>query len=182
MDRRTAVLGAAAALAAPALLRALPAGAQAPATTTPAPLSQAPGFFRHRLGGFTVTMVHDGSRAVPLQGFVRNAPVEEVQRILAESFLPTDALRIPFTAPVVDTGRHLVVLDTGNGPQDGASPVGRLAANLREAGLDPARVTTVVTTHFHPDHINGLTGADGSRRLPKRRGGGAGRRVALLDR
>ncbi len=163
MDRRTALMGAAAALATPALVGAVPARAQQPA---PAPLAQAPGFFRQRLGGLTLTMLHDGSRAVPLQGFVRNAPLEEVQRTLAESFLPTDALRITFTAPVVDTGRHLVLLDTGNGPQQGASTVGRVAENMRAAGIDPARVTHVVLTHFHPDHINGLTTAEGAAAFP----------------
>lgn len=161
MDRRTALLGAAAALATPALLRAAPAAAQGTSA-----LPQAPGFFRQRLGGFTLTMLHDGSRTVPLQGFVRNAPLEEVQRTLAESFLPTDALRITFTAPVVDTGRHLVLLDTGNGAQQGASTVGKVAENMRAAGLDAARITTVVLTHFHPDHINGLTTADGAAAFP----------------
>jgi glyoxylase-like metal-dependent hydrolase (beta-lactamase superfamily II) len=162
MDRRTALMGAAAALATPALLAAAPARAQQAAT----PPVQAPGFFRQRLGEFTLTMLHDGSRTVPLQGFVRNAPLEEVQRTLAESFLPTDALRITFTAPVVDTGRHLVLLDTGNGPQAGASTVGRVAENMRAAGLDAARITTVVLTHFHPDHINGLTTAEGAAAFP----------------
>ncbi len=161
MDRRHLALGAAAVLGAPALLRGLPAGAQGAATP-----AQAPGFFRFRLGGHTVTMLHDGSRTVPLQGFVRNAPVEEVQRVLAESFLPTDQLRITFTAPVVDTGRHLVLIDTGNGPQPAGAPVGRLAETMRAAGIDPARITTVVISHFHPDHINGLTTADGTAAFP----------------
>jgi glyoxylase-like metal-dependent hydrolase (beta-lactamase superfamily II) len=163
MERRTIMLGAAAALAAPALLRATPAAAQAPA---PAPLAQAPGFFRTRVGGLTVTMLHDGSRAIPLQGFVRNAPLEEVQRVLAESFLPTDSFRIPFTLTCLETARGLVLFDTGNGAQPAGSPVGRLAENMRAAGLDPARVTTVVFSHFHGDHVNGLLNADGSAAFP----------------
>ena len=163
MHRRTVMLGAAAALAAPALLRAAPTAAQAPAQ---APLAQAPGFFRFRLGGFTLTMLHDGGRTIPLANFVRNAPIEEVQRTLAESFLPTDSFRIPFTAPLVDTGRHLVLVDTGNGAQPAGSPVGRVATNLQAAGVEAARVTHVVISHFHGDHINGLTLADGSATYP----------------
>jgi glyoxylase-like metal-dependent hydrolase (beta-lactamase superfamily II) len=166
MRRRFMLLGAAA-LATPALLRATPATGQAPAAQPqPAPLAQAPGFFRQRVGGFTVTMLHDGSRAITLTNFVRNAPIEEVQRTLAESFLPTDSLRIPFTAPLVDTGRHLVLIDTGNGAQPAGSPVGRVAANMQAAGIEAARVTTVVISHFHGDHINGLTLADGSAAYP----------------
>ncbi|OYW10096.1 MAG: MBL fold metallo-hydrolase [Rhodospirillales bacterium 12-71-4] len=164
MDRRHLMLGATAALAAPALLlRGAPALAQA---ATPAPLRQAPGFFRFRLGGLTVTMLHDGSRAIPLQGFVRNAPLEQVQAVLAESFLPTDTLRIPFTLTCLETPRGLVLFDTGNGPQQAGAPVGQLMANMRAAGLDPARVTTVVVSHFHGDHISGLLAADGTPAFP----------------
>ncbi len=155
------MLGAAAALGAPALLRATPAAAQA-AAAAPA----APGFFRFRLGEFTVTSLHDGSRLVPLQGLVRNAPLEEVQRTLAEGFQPTDQLRITFTGQLVDTGRALVLLDTGNGPQAAGAPIGRMAGAMQAAGIDPARITHVVISHFHPDHINGLTQADGSAAFP----------------
>lgn len=166
MDRRTLMLGAAA-LSAPVLLRATSAAAQAPAQPpSPAPLAQAPGFFRTRLGGLTVTTLHDGSRAVPLQGFVRNAPLEEVQRVLAESFLPTDTLRISFTITAVETPRGIVLFDSGNGAQPPGSPVGRLLANMQAAGLDPARVTTVVVSHFHGDHISGLTTAEGAAVFP----------------
>jgi hypothetical protein len=41
--------------------------------------AQAPGFYRFRVDAFTVTTVHDGFVARPLVGFVRNAPLAEVQ-------------------------------------------------------------------------------------------------------
>lgn len=132
---------------------ALPAGAQqAPA---PPPLDN-PGFHRFRVGGFTATTLFDGTARLGLDGFVRNAPPSEVQATLAESFLPTDHYTTPYTVTVVDTGRALVMFDAGTGGQ--LSPqAGRLAANMRAAGLDPARVGLVVFTHFHGDHISGLT-------------------------
>lgn len=167
MNRRHLMLGAAGALAAPALLRATPVQAQAAPATA---ISQAPGFFRFRVGGHTVTMLHDGSRAIPLAGFVRNAPIEAVQAVLAESFLPTDTLRIPFTLTCLETPRGITLFDTGNGPQAAGAPggaqVGLLMQNLRAAGLDPARVTTVVVSHFHGDHISGLLAADGTPAFP----------------
>ncbi|MGK7862583.1 MBL fold metallo-hydrolase [Falsiroseomonas sp. E2-1-a4] len=173
MDRRHLIMGAAGALAAPALLRGAPASAQgtpaqgAPAPAQPAPLVQAPGFFRTRIGARTVTMLHDGSRAVPLaQGLVPATPLAEVQRVLAESFLPTDTFRIPFTLTCLETPNGLVLFDTGNGAQPAGSPVGLLGANMRAAGLDPARVTTLVFSHFHGDHVNGLLNADGSAAFP----------------
>ncbi|HEY4249902.1 MAG TPA: MBL fold metallo-hydrolase [Roseomonas sp.] len=159
-NRRDAIalgLGALATAAAPGMANAQTAAAPAAA------LPGSPGFFRFKVGNFTVTTVHDGSRPVPVQGFVRNAPIEEVQRVLAQSFLSGDQLRIPFTLTVVDTGRALVVFDTGNGTQPAGSSVGRFAENFRAAGLDPARVTHVVMSHFHGDHINGLITGDGAR-------------------
>ncbi|MDP3416697.1 MBL fold metallo-hydrolase [Falsiroseomonas sp.] len=166
MDRRHLMLGAAGALAAPALWRATPALAQG-APAQPEPLAQAPGFFRFRLGARTVTMLHDGSRAVPLaQGFVPATPLAEVQRVLAESFLPTETIRIPFTLTCLETPGGLVLFDTGNGAQPAGATVGLLGANMRAAGLDPARVTTVVFSHFHGDHVNGLLNADGSAAFP----------------
>ncbi|WP_431269920.1 hypothetical protein [Dankookia sp. P2] len=99
IDRRLALAGLPALLAAPGLLR--PAAAQ----TAPAPAApQAPGFYRFKVGSYTVTTVHDGFRDVPLAGFVRNAPIEEVKQVLAESFLTGDSFRIPFTVTFVDTG------------------------------------------------------------------------------
>ncbi len=166
MIRRSLMLGAGAALAVPALLRAAPALAQG-APAAPAPLTQAPGFFRFRVGGLTVTQLHDGSRAIPLQaGFIRNAPLEDVQRVLADAFLPTDTFRIPFTLTCVETASGLVLFDTGNGPSGPNAPVGLLVPNMRAAGLDPARVTAVVFSHFHGDHISGLLNADGTAAFP----------------
>jgi glyoxylase-like metal-dependent hydrolase (beta-lactamase superfamily II) len=35
-------------------------------------------------------------------------------------------------------------------------------ANFKAAGFDPAQVNTIVISHFHPDHINGLRLKDGT--------------------
>lgn len=169
----------AAGLAAPALLRqaaaqGAPQAATAPGATpgaatgaaTGAAALQAPGFYRFKVGGFTVTTVHDGFFARPVQGFVRNAPVEEVQKVLAEAFMPVDTIRIPFTVTFVDTGRQLVVFDTGNGVTAPGATQGRMIANMAAAGIDPARVGLVVMSHFHGDHIGGLITPDATAAFP----------------
>lgn len=168
ISRRLAFAGLAAgtgSLALPALLprRALAQGA-APAAPAPA-AAQAPGFYRFKVGSFIVTTLHDGSRQMPVAGFVQNAPLEEVQKVLAESFLPPDTYTNIFTATLVDTGRNLVLFDTGNGAQP-VPTVGKLIQNMRAAGVDPARVTHVVISHFHGDHISGLLDAEGGMAFP----------------
>lgn len=162
-NRRLALAGLPALLVAPAFLRS--AAAQTAPAAAPA-MPQAPGFYRFKVGSHTVTTVHDGFRDVPLAGFVRNAPIEEVKQVLAESFLTGDSFRIPFTVTFVDTGQHLVAFDTGNGVTPAGATNGRMIGNMRAAGIDPAKVTAVVMSHFHGDHVNGLLNAEGGAAFP----------------
>jgi glyoxylase-like metal-dependent hydrolase (beta-lactamase superfamily II) len=154
---RRALLGAA--LAAPLLARG--AGAQPAA----APITQAPGWYRFKVGGFTVTTVFDGFNRRAVEGLVRNAPTAEVEALLAESFLPTTSYDGPYTVTFVDTGRLLIAFDAGTGGQM-TPTAGLLPANMAAAGLDPAKVGLVVVTHCHQDHIHGLTARDGSASFP----------------
>ena len=148
--RRSAFAGL---IAAPAILAmAAPVTAQ---TAAAAP-GQAPGFYRFKVGAWTITTVHDGFFSRPVEGFVRNAPVAEVQAILAENFMSTTALPIPFTITFAQKDATLVVFDAGNGVTPAANTNGKMFANMAAAGIDPARVTHVIQSHFHGDHINGL--------------------------
>ena len=154
------------ALAAPAVMiaaGALPAIAQAPAA---APAGQAPGFYRFKVGGWTITTVHDGFFRRPLEGFVRNAPIAEVQGILAENFMATDTLAVPFTITFAQKDATLVVFDAGNGVTPAAATNGKMIGNMAAAGIDPARVTHVIQSHFHGDHINGLLNAANAAAFP----------------
>lgn len=151
MDRRT-LLGAA--VATP-VLTSLPAAAHHGVG-----MAQAPGFYRFRVGGFTVTTVYDG--ATPRQnparsGMVANQPPEAVEQALREALLPLDRLDNPFTITFLDTGRHLIAFDTGTGGGQLSPTSGLLEHNLEAAGIDPARVSLVAVSHFHADHITGLT-------------------------
>lgn len=160
LNRRLTLLAAAGAITMPGLPRPRPALAQAAAPAAP------PGFHRFRVGGWTVTTVHDGFFARPVEGFVRNASLEEVRAVLAESFLPGDLLAIPFTITFIQRGDTLAVFDAGNGVTPAAASNGKMIANMAAAGIDPARVTHVIQSHFHGDHINGLLGADNGRAFP----------------
>ncbi|SDB66122.1 MBL fold metallo-hydrolase [Belnapia rosea] len=166
-SRRLALGGLTAGLVAPLAAPALLRGAEAQTTPGAAPsAAQAPGFYRFKVGSFTVTTVHDGFFQRPLQGFVRNAPLEEVQKVMAESFLPTDSIRIPFTVTFLDTGSRLVVFDSGNGVTPPGATQGRMIQNMAAAGIDPAKVDLVVMSHFHGDHVNGLLNAAGAAAFP----------------
>jgi glyoxylase-like metal-dependent hydrolase (beta-lactamase superfamily II) len=160
LARRSFFLASGALLASPAIMH------HALAQPAPAPSVQTPGFHRFKVGSFTVTTVHDGFFARPLEGFVRNAPLAEVQSVLRDAFLPQDRLVIPFTVTFLDTGRDLVVFDSGNGVTAPGATNGRMIGNMRAAGIDPTKVTRVVMSHFHGDHVNGLLNAEGLAAFP----------------
>jgi glyoxylase-like metal-dependent hydrolase (beta-lactamase superfamily II) len=153
---------AAAPLAGPALAQTAPS-ASAPAQGS-AP-RQAPGFYRYKVGDIEVTAINDGFAQRPLEGFVRNAELSQVQQAMQEAFLPGNALPITFNTLVLNQGGRLTLIDTGNGDM-GAPTSGTWMANFRAAGFDPAQVNTVVISHFHGDHINGLRLKDGTAVFP----------------
>lgn len=157
-------------LAAGASLAALPlvsCGTSTP--SAPAVSTLAPGVTRVRVGSYGVVSVPDGVAERPLaEGFVRNASLAQVQAALAEAGLPNDKLSIPFTPFLVDTGTRKVLLDGGNGTF-GAPTAGRLLESLTKAGVRPEQIDTILISHFHGDHINGLRGKDGQLTFPNAR-------------
>ncbi|MXQ09922.1 MBL fold metallo-hydrolase [Microvirga makkahensis] len=141
---------------------ATPSASASPTTTGS---RQAPGFYRYKVGDIEVTAINDGFARRPLEGFVRNAELKDVQAAMQEAFLPVDALPITFNTLVLSQGDRLTLIDSGNGDM-GAPTAGRWMENFRAAGFDPGQVDTVVISHFHGDHINGLRLKDGTAVFP----------------
>jgi glyoxylase-like metal-dependent hydrolase (beta-lactamase superfamily II) len=117
----------------------------------------APTHYRFRLGEFEVTTISDGAVQVdgPHPIFGENVSAAEVQALAAQNFLPPDKMVIGFAPVVVNTGKELVLFDTGNGVAR-RPDAGRLASMLATAGFQPEQIDVVVLSHFHPDHVGGL--------------------------
>lgn len=129
------------------------------------------GFYRFRLGGFTVTLLSDGQVAGPaFPGWGANPGRQEVYaQFLREHFIDPDRAVNNFIPMLVDTGRNKVLVDTGNGPGASAAGLGRTIAHLQLAGIRLDEVDTIFITHGHPDHIRGLTVAGGAPAFPNAR-------------
>ena len=166
-NRRSVLFSGAAALAAPALLAACgEEAAPVLAAAPPLPTTQAPGFYRYKVGSLNVTTVNDGFFTLPVEGFVTNKPVAEVRSVLRANFLSEERVTIPFNVTFVETSRGLVAFDAGNGVVAPSETRGKMIANMAAAGIDPSKVVAVVVSHFHADHISGLTNAEGLRAFP----------------
>jgi len=124
---------------------------------------QGPGVYRYPLGGYQITALYDGTWFLPIDDkFVRNVVGSDVNRALTDAFLPRNILPVTFTALLVNTGKRLILIDTGTAGQI-ADTAGVMLDNLRVAGVTPADIDTIVISHFHPDHIDGIRTKDGDK-------------------
>ena len=115
-------------------------------------------YYRFTLGDFECVSVSDGGKNYWLKNFFKNVPQEQAEQALRERDLPIDQVWTPYTYLYVNTGSHKILVDMG--ARKTATP-GNLPANLREAGLAPGDIDTVVITHAHPDHIGGALDSEG---------------------
>jgi glyoxylase-like metal-dependent hydrolase (beta-lactamase superfamily II) len=162
MTRRALVAG----VAATATTGSLPVWAKAPMKNV-----AGPAFYRFKLGAFELTAVSDGPLTLgpPSGDVIKGMSKEEITKILADNYQPTDTVRREQNTLVINTGPRLVLIDTGTGPAVKAfgPDTGRLPANLRAAGIDPAAIDAILLTHPHADHCFGLMSAKGARNFPK---------------
>jgi glyoxylase-like metal-dependent hydrolase (beta-lactamase superfamily II) len=145
------------------LLAAGAAALTSPGRAASAATAQGPGVYRYKLGDVELTALYDGIWNLPIDGtFMRNASATAVNKALAAAFLPPNVLPISFTALLVNTGGKRVLIDTGTAGQITDS-AGFMNANLAAAGVTPAMIDTIVISHFHPDHIDGIKTKDGDK-------------------
>jgi len=125
-----------------------------------------PTIYRFKLGGFEVATIMDSKvvRSGLTPSFGGDKQADEVKALARANRIDTERYEHPFTPVVVNTGKELVLFDTGNGwlreeheQLKGRLPAGHLVERMASAGYKPEDVDVVVLTHGHPDHIGGLT-------------------------
>jgi glyoxylase-like metal-dependent hydrolase (beta-lactamase superfamily II) len=130
------------------------------------PAALQPAIFSFKLGGFAVANILDSRAArhglTAMYGDSSSA--DAVKALARANHIDAERFEHTFIPTVVDTGKQLILFDTGNGtlrqefePLRDRLPDGHLVDRLRELGYAPEDVDVVVITHGHPDHIGALS-------------------------
>ena len=134
----------------------------------PSPLRAAvpPHTFKH--GAFEVTVVSDGHLVLPASVLGADAPKAELEALLKAAGQGPDMFQPQANVTLIRTGAELILVDTGSGAHFQPT-AGKLGENLAAAGIDAAKITQVVFTHGHPDHLWGTADEMDDLRFPNAR-------------
>ncbi len=146
-----------------AALGAFTGGSHALAQTQPARAGGA--YYRTQVGDARITVLSDLQTEFDIIPNLAADPARaaEFEKTLIENF-QTKKDRVDFNVVLVEIGGRRILIDTGNG-----APGGKLLQSLRSVGLNLNSIDTVFVTHFHPDHMDGLTNEQGQLVFPPAR-------------
>jgi glyoxylase-like metal-dependent hydrolase (beta-lactamase superfamily II) len=162
--------------------------------------------YRFKNGTFDVTVISDGHLVLPTSFLAPDAPAAEREDLLKAAGEIGAQYNSPTNVTLIGAKDDLILVDMGSG--DRFMPTaGKLWDNLKAAGIDRRKITKVIFTHGHPDHLWGTvdeldelvmpnaayfvasaewdfwTGANATRGLPSERAGfvtGARRNYAAI--
>ncbi len=141
-----------------AVLAGLVAVSNATLDAAPQHHDQVPGFYRIKVGDLEVTALFDGPGVFDVN-WINGEKTRD--GVLKAKHDDPHLMDVSDTGYLVNTGKQLILVDTGSGIWFGGGKFGHLVANLRSAGYTPEQVDVVLVTHLHSDHIGGLTTQDG---------------------
>lgn len=118
-----------------------------------------------RIGEAEVTIITDGATSFTPDLFPQTPP-EDISALLKDA--NASEIVTNFNAVLIRHGNRITLADAG--PRDLFGPsCGFLHDGLKELGVQPEDIDTVLATHLHPDHIAGMITAEGAAVFPKAR-------------
>jgi glyoxylase-like metal-dependent hydrolase (beta-lactamase superfamily II) len=130
---------------------------------TAKPHCQPSGLYHLAIGEMIVTAVNDGTFQASFD-LIAGIDHEECNRIEKVAFRPVPP-KMTMNAFLLQIGDRIALVDAGCGTSSGPT-LGMVCRNLAGMGIAPADIDTVLVTHMHPDHINGLVDANGEAMFP----------------
>lgn len=120
--------------------------------------TQVPGYFRLAVGDYEVTALFDGYNDLSPK-LLKGLKPEQIRAQLARHAIETPGVQTAFNAFLINTGKNLILVDTGAGQCIGET-AGMLSQNIKAAGYQPEQIDTIFLTHLHLDHVCGLVDAN----------------------
>ena len=122
-----------------------------------APLEPVNGVYKYKVGSIEVAAVYDGIWRKPHDPtFIKNASIEDTKEALGKAGLTTEFMPIPLTVVVLKIGDKYIMIDSGSGVGQWQANATNLPSNMKAAGIDRSQISTILVSHFHPDHVWGL--------------------------
>lgn len=117
--------------------------------------TQAPGYYRVKVGTYEITALSDGTMLMPVDQLLQGAKAGEVAAAFKSNFetLPAET---SMNCYLINTGSKLLLVDAGGGDVYRPAGLGQLMANLNAAGYKPEQIDGILLTHCHADHVGGL--------------------------
>jgi glyoxylase-like metal-dependent hydrolase (beta-lactamase superfamily II) len=117
-----------------------------------------PALARHhafQLGSFEVTVVSDGALSLPISFVLPDTPPATIDALFTANGLDANRLQSQVNVVVVKAGAETILIDAGAGG-DFMAGLGQFPDGLKAAGVDAEKVTKVIFTHAHADHLWGV--------------------------
>lgn len=151
ISRRNLLKGAGVSALGLGLLNLPNAGIKAQVASTNADVAA---YYRFALGDAEMIVINDRTAQLPTAIFGANQEEGAAQEFLETRMNVSEDGTVPnnFLNLVMVTGDTVAIFDTGNG-----IGVGKLVPTLEALGIGADGVTNVLMSHWHGDHVNGLS-------------------------
>lgn len=119
-------------------------------------------YYGFTIGDFQAMVISDASASLPAAIMGANQDEADVTAFMESKHLMDAEGNIPniIDILVVNNGEDLILFDTGLGNSN------QLLSTLAAAGIAPGDVTKVIISHFHGDHVNGLSSEENGLTYP----------------